>query len=227
MDASKTCSVCGETKPLAEFGRSARGAGGRRSQCKQCNAVAVKSRYVPRVHPPEQVTCPHCGQEFTRTRTVGALRIYCSRKCTMAAGEERKLQRNAGLVPRCCACGAEVTTRTGKPVCPDCRKDPRPDAQIRERRRTLRTYGLTQEEWGRLIVLQGDACAVCKTTQPGNRGERWHIDHDHVTGQVRGLLCHMCNVGIGNLRDDPQIMMAAARYVAAHRTEAVVTADQP
>jgi hypothetical protein len=45
MDA-KTCSVCGETKPLAEFGRSARGAGGRRSQCKKCNATAVKARYV-------------------------------------------------------------------------------------------------------------------------------------------------------------------------------------
>jgi hypothetical protein len=45
-----------------------------------------------------------------------------------------------------------------------------------------------------------------------------------VTGQVRGLLCHLCNVGIGNLRDVPQIMMAAARYVAAHRSEAAVTA---
>src|SRR6266566_8597968 len=87
IDTSKTCSVCGETKPLAEFGRSARGAGGRRSQCKQCNAATVKSQYVPRVHPPEQVTCPHCGQEFTRIRTKGALRIYCSRKCTFAAGE--------------------------------------------------------------------------------------------------------------------------------------------
>jgi hypothetical protein len=112
-----------------------------------------------------------------------------------------------------------VTTHTGKPVCPDCRKDPRPDAQIRDRRRTLRTYGLTQEEWDRLIALQGNACAVCKTTQPGGRSEHWHIDHDHVTGQVRGLLCHRCNLGIGQLRDDPQIMMAAARYVAAHRSD--------
>jgi hypothetical protein len=224
MDGSKTCTVCGETKPLAEFGRNARGAGGRRSQCKQCNAAAVKARYQPRVHPPEQVTCPQCGQEFTRIRTQGALRIYCSRKCTAAAREERKRQRNAGLGPRRCACGAEVTTRVGKPVCPDCRKDHRSPEQVRaiqvrERRRTLRTYGLTQEEWDRLIALQGNACAVCKTTQPGGRGERWHIDHDHVTGQVRGLLCQLCNVGIGNLRDDPQIIMAAAQYVTAHRRD--------
>ena len=58
MIVGKTCSVCGENKPLAEFGRSARGVGGRRSQCKKCNAAAVKARYVPRVYPPEQVTCP-------------------------------------------------------------------------------------------------------------------------------------------------------------------------
>ena len=221
MDASKTCSVCGETKLLAEFGRSARGAFGRRSQCKQCNAAAVKSRYVPRVHPAEQVTCPHCGQEFTRIRTGGGLRVYCSRKCTAAAGEERKLQRNAGVSARRCACGAEVATRVGKPVCPACRKDPRGTEQLqaRERRRTLALYGLTQEEWDRLIALQANSCAVCKTTEPGGRSERWHIDHDHVTGQVRGLLCHRCNMGIGFLRDDPQIMMAAARYVA---TNAVV-----
>jgi len=221
MDDGKTCSVCGETKPLAEFCRSARGAGGRRSQCKECNATDVRSRYEPRAHPPEQVVCPQCGETFTRIRTCGALRIYCSRKCTMAAGEERKIQRNAGLGPRRCACGAEVTTRVGKPVCPDCRKDPRSAEQLRakERRRTLQAYGLTQGDWDRLVGLQQDRCAVCKTTKPGGRGESWHIDHDHVTDRVRGLLCHSCNVGIGNLQDDPEIMLAAARYVASHRHE--------
>jgi hypothetical protein len=96
----KTCSLCGETKPLTEFHRSARGAGGVRSQCKECHLAYVKSRYVPRVHPPERVVCPECGEEFTRIRTKGALRIYCTRKCTMAAGEARKLQRNAGLDAR-------------------------------------------------------------------------------------------------------------------------------
>jgi hypothetical protein len=116
------------------------------------------------VHPPEQVVCPQCGQEFTRIRTVGALRIYCSRKCTFAAGEERKLKRNADLGPRRCACGAEVTTRVGKPVCPSCRKDPRGTEQLqaKERRRTLALYGLSQEQWDRLIALQGNRCAVCK-----------------------------------------------------------------
>jgi hypothetical protein len=213
----KECSRCGKVKPLIEFGRNARGAGGRRSECKACNAAYVRSKYVPRVHLPEQVVCPQCGGEFTRVRTRGALKIYCSRKCTMAAGEARKQQRNADLEPRRCACGVAVTTRVGKPVCPDCRKDPRPDAQEREQARTLRAYGLTQAEWDELVARQQNRCAVCETIKPGGRGERWHIDHDHVTGQVRGLLCQRCNTGIGSLQDDPEIIMAAARYVMKHR----------
>jgi len=58
---------------------------------------------------------------------------------------------------------------------------------------------------------------VCRTDKPGGRKERWHIDHDHVTGQVRGLLCGKCNSAIGLLQDDPEIIRAAAKYVMKHR----------
>ena len=199
--------------------------GGRRSQCKQCNAAAVKSRYVPRVHPPEQVTCPQCGQEFTRIRTQGALRIYCSRKCTGPRARSGSASGTPAWSPALrLRCGGDHPHRqAGMPRLPE-----RPHGQNSSDQGTppdAAPYGLSQEEWDRLIALQSNACAVCKTTQPGGRGERWHIDHDHVTGQVRGLLCHQCNVGIGNLRDDPQIMMAAARYVAAHRSEAAGPKD--
>lgn len=216
MDEKK-CSRCGQVKPLAEFHKMIAGAGGVRSDCKPCHLDYMRSKYVPRVHEPEQMVCPQCGETFTRVRGSGNLRVYCSRKCTMAASDERKRQRNAGLGARRCACGAEVTTAVGKPVCPDCRKDPRPGAQVRERARTLRSYGLTEADWDALIRRQGNRCAVCRTDKPGGRGERWHIDHDHVTGQVRGLLCGKCNSAIGLLGDDPEVIKAAARYVAKHR----------
>lgn len=213
----KKCSRCGQVKPLAEFHRMAAGAGGVRADCKPCHLDYMRSRYVPRVHEPEQMVCPQCGGTFTRVRTQGRPRIYCSRRCTMAASEQRKLDRNTGSGPRRCACGAEVQTPVGKPVCPGCRKDPRPGAQVRERARTLRAYGLTQDDWDALVKRQQNRCAVCQTGKPGGRGERWHIDHDHVTGQVRGLLCGKCNSAIGLFRDDPDIIKAAARYVTKHR----------
>lgn len=199
----------------------AAGAGGVRGDCKECHLEMMRSRYVPRVHEPEQVTCPQCGTEFTRVRTQGNLRVYCSRKCTMAASEQRKLDRNAGLPSRRCACGSAEVAAVGKPVCPDCRKDQRPGAQARERARTLRAYGLTQAGWDALVNRQGNRCAVCRTDKPGGRGERWHIDHDHVTARVRGLLCGRCNTAIGMLGDDPEIIRAAARYVEEHRKDPV------
>lgn len=195
----------------------AAGAGGVRSDCKPCHLEYMRSSYVPRVHEPEQMLCPQCGKQFTRVRTQGQPQVYCSRRCTMAAADERKRQRNANVERRKCACGSTDVAAVGKPVCPACRKDHRPGAQVRERARTLRTYGLTEADWDGFVKRQGNRCAVCRTGKPGGRGERWHIDHDHVTGQVRGLLCGKCNSAIGMLQDDPDVIKAAARYVTRHR----------
>lgn len=216
MDEKK-CTRCGKAKPLSGFHRSISGAGGLRAECKECNRAYLKSKYVPRVHEPEQMVCPWCGGSFTRVRTQGQPKVYCSRKCTMAAADERKRQRNSDIGRRKCACGSTDVAAVGKPVCPGCRKDQRPGAQVRDRARTLRAYGLTEADWDGLIKRQRGLCAICRTGKPGGRGERWHIDHDHVTGQVRGLLCHRCNMGIGFFLDDPDVIRAAARYVAKHR----------
>jgi Recombination endonuclease VII len=77
-------------------------------------------------------------------------------------------------------------------------------------------YGMEEAEYDRLLARQRSRCAVCKARTPGGRGE-WRIDHDHVTGQIRGLLCNNCNSGIGMLQDDPKILRAAVQYVEQHR----------
>src|SRR5258708_34807824 len=127
----KACTQCGQTKPLSEFHRNARAADGLRTACKVCSRAYLRSQYVPRVHEPEQMVCPQCGKEFVRVRKQGQPRVYCSRSCTMAAAEDRRLLRAASRGPRRCACGAEGTTRVGTAVCLGCRKDQRPDAQVR------------------------------------------------------------------------------------------------
>jgi hypothetical protein len=76
----------------------------------------------------------------------------------------------------------------------------------------FRRYGLTQEQYGALLLRQDGCCAICKSPEPKGRG-RWHVDHDHKTGAVRALLCTGCNLGVGHFRDDPKLLRAAADYL--------------
>lgn len=62
-----------------------------------------------------------------------------------------------------------------------------------------RKFGITPEQYDAILAAQDRRCALFKTcghTKPGGRGT-WHVDHDHVTGKVRGLLCHTCNTHLG------------------------------
>lgn len=78
-------------------------------------------------------------------------------------------------------------------------------------------YGISQEEYEVLIEKQGDSCAICQTMEPGGRHNTWHIDHDHVTGKVRGLLCWLCNSGLGKFKDDSYLLGKAVKYLENHK----------
>jgi recombination endonuclease VII len=73
-----------------------------------------------------------------------------------------------------------------------------------------RRYGLTSADVDRMIGAQGGVCAVCRRRDPQ------HVDHDHRTGRVRGILCSLCNQGLGNFDDDVEVMAAAIAYVRQH-----------
>ena len=78
----------------------------------------------------------------------------------------------------------------------------------------LREYGITRGEYEVLLMKQDFGCACCGSTHSKRKGHRrLVVDHDHVTGEVRGLLCHPCNVALGLLYDDPQLIRTLADYV--------------
>jgi hypothetical protein len=77
-------------------------------------------------------------------------------------------------------------------------------------------YGLTMERYKEMLAAQSFACAICGAEASSDRnkgGSYLHVDHDHNTNQVRGLLCHKCNVGIGMLEDNPEFLAAAITYL--------------
>lgn len=88
----------------------------------------------------------------------------------------------------------------------------RGEIQRKQRLYNFRKYGVTPEWAAAQLEAQGGLCAICKTDSPGGRG-RWHVDHDHETGAVRGLLCCACNLGIGHLKDSTDVLRAALAYL--------------
>jgi hypothetical protein len=63
-----------------------------------------------------------------------------------------------------------------------------------------------------MLEDQGHVCAICGTKDPGYKG-RFVVDHDHDTGNVRGLLCDRCNTGIGFLQDNIAVLRSAINYL--------------
>lgn len=144
---------------------------------------------------------------------------YCSRDCALSDpdGAIRNLNKprihvitdvdEVNRLGNCAKCGNNVQVRqrsdTGAWRC--CEGE-------RAKNRKLK-YGLSEEDTQRLFEKQNMKCAVCGTTTFGGRNRNFHVDHDHKTGKVRGLLCHTCNVGIGALGDTYDGVMRAAEYL--------------
>ena len=77
-------------------------------------------------------------------------------------------------------------------------------------------YGITLDDYDKMLLAQQGQCAICKTNEPGGPGERFSVDHNHDTSEVRGLLCCNCNRGIGYLKDSPDIVAAALLYLSTN-----------
>ncbi len=75
------------------------------------------------------------------------------------------------------------------------------------------TFGITEDDIDRLAVRQGRRCAICYL--PFQKTPA--LDHDHTTGQIRGLLCGSCNLGLGMFKDDPCRLDRAVYYLLDHR----------
>lgn len=73
---------------------------------------------------------------------------------------------------------------------------------------------MTREEYDARIRFQHGRCGIC-----GDEMTNPQLDHDHVTGQCREMLCQACNTGLGKFKDNPQLLRAAARYVEKHRNQ--------
>ena len=86
----------------------------------------------------------------------------------------------------------------------------------RKQDKTLqRKYGITADQRDAILRAQGGCCAACGSCSPGSK-YGWHTDHDHATGEVRGILCRACNALLGMLGDNLLGVEEAARRFATY-----------
>jgi len=72
-------------------------------------------------------------------------------------------------------------------------------------------YGITIEEYDSMFKKQNNRCAICGREYTS--GRRFHVDHNHTTKEIRGILCHNCNVAIGHANEDTDILRKMIEYL--------------
>ena len=94
----------------------------------------------------------------------------------------------------------------------------RPDAKLRERAgHLMRKYGMTIEQYNAMLEAQEGGCFICG--RPPREDISLHVDHDHSTGKVRGILCFCCNNALADFQEDPELLKKAAAYVSWHANQ--------
>jgi hypothetical protein len=74
-------------------------------------------------------------------------------------------------------------------------------------------FDMSIEDWDLLFNSQNRSCAICCSTSPGRKDNYWCLDHNHVSGKPRGILCNGCNLGLGNFKDNRESLEAAVQYL--------------
>ena len=86
-------------------------------------------------------------------------------------------------------------------------------SKIASRKFKLKKFGITLQDYEDLLTFQASGCTICGKTITEN-GRLFAIDHDHKTGKVRGLLCSTCNVALGLMKDNPELLNKAIKYLS-------------
>lgn len=74
------------------------------------------------------------------------------------------------------------------------------------------SYGISLEDYNRMKIEQNNKCSIC-SKDAANLNHKLNVDHCHVTGKIRGLLCRNCNTALGKFKDDCNILQNAINYI--------------
>lgn len=180
----------------------------KQNTCVSCIGQITANARATRQKRADAGLCMECGKNphVPSKRLCGTCQVVANQRVAKCAAKRKAKAERESL---CTAC-FKAPRPVGRKRCDEC--------VLAHRLRTYKQFGLTREVFDSL----GDCCRIC------SRRDELKIDHGHVSGKIRGLLCATCNVGLGMFRDDPALLAKAIEYVRATATAVGSTQiDQP
>jgi hypothetical protein len=186
----KPCPDCGVTKPLEDFPPAKRRSDGTSTYCKSCMTVRSRASYRKRMAADGRVV------REREALAEGHRRCPDCEQVKPLEDFPRNVRGREGRGTYCKPCHNHRTRETSQRLYGGGRS-----YHLKAR------YGITAAEYDAMVEAQGGLCPLCRERPPE------HVDHDHVTGAIRGVLCSCCNQGLGNFRDSVAFLRAAVDYL--------------
>ena len=180
--------------------------------------------------------CYRCGdrnpENFYKDKTRGCGYSSRCKKCNGEVTEPLRKQKPKtmdilpdGSFKYCPQCDSEKEVnefyesqwrRDGRSsICKKCRADTYDNNKEGIKfKRILSTFGLTKEEYMKMLDEQDGVCGICHQRERSIRFKYLAVDHCHITGKIRGLLCHRCNKGLGHFADSIELFQNAISYLS-------------
>jgi hypothetical protein len=216
---NKSCYTCKQLLPLTAFGKKRSAKDGLSYQCIICDRRYFAER---RAANPEKAR--KNNERWRRKNPLYAQEWQSQNMERHTAANQRYRDKlikaekpSLELIKACTICGESKrlsefwrtsSSKSGRMAhCASCT----------QRKKRLKLFGITQDQFSQMWSSQNGKCGICLCQMNETGAPHCVIDHDHKTGDIRGLLCSHCNLAIGHFKDDPERALRAADYLGKHR----------
>jgi hypothetical protein len=186
----RNCYVCKELKPRSDFYKDKTKSGSVSYICKKCRDTGDKKKVRNKY---ERIEASY-GPLVKNSRGVITLTHKKCSSCKQWLVHSlfgQGTRNSSGISSKCLRCDRDTYLQNN--------------------------YGVTLESYEKMLLSQGGGCAICGETKPTRKNSTvFCVDHDHVTGEIRGLLCGNCNSMLGHAKDNTANLRRGIQYLERH-----------
>jgi hypothetical protein len=201
MQGKKKCIGCKEIKDIQEFNEDKSRDDGHEYYCKECSHERYEKKQAKAILKKGKKKCVSCKKtkELSEFYPHTGARTGVANECKECYNGNKKQKKEIDKT-------REKVNYTISP---------------QRAAAMLCKYGITTDDYIRMFEEQGGVCKICKRPERKERngGSMLRIDHDHATGQVRGLLCDSCNLGLGLFDDSYEYLLNASEYLRQYQQQ--------